>query len=100
LDEDPPVRLDPLPDWRVPYLNCLVRETLLVDKTEARWLTRSAKSFVVIEEELHKKSRTRVLHRLDRSHLRRVPMLCSVDPSASSNAQNNPYHMAICGLGA
>jgi hypothetical protein len=63
VDEDPPVRPDPLPDWRVPYLDCLVRETLLVDKTEARWLTRSAKSFVVIEEELHKKSRTRVLQR-------------------------------------
>jgi hypothetical protein len=34
IDEEPPVRPDPLLDWRLPYLNCLVREMLLVDKIE------------------------------------------------------------------
>jgi hypothetical protein len=24
IDEEPPARPDPLPDWRVPYLDCLV----------------------------------------------------------------------------
>ena len=48
IDEDPSTRPDPLPDWRVPYLDCLVREMLSVDKIEARHLARRAKSFIVI----------------------------------------------------
>jgi hypothetical protein len=35
-DEDPAARSDPLPDWRIPYLDFLIREVLLTDKTEAR----------------------------------------------------------------
>jgi hypothetical protein len=35
IDEDPSARPDPLPDWRVSYLDCLVRETLPINKTEA-----------------------------------------------------------------
>jgi transposase InsO family protein len=61
IDEDPLARPDPLLDWRVLYLDCLVRETLPVDKTEARRLARRAKSFDVIEDELYKKSRTGIL---------------------------------------
>jgi hypothetical protein len=38
IDEDPSARSDPLLDWRVPYLDYRVPETLLVDKTEARWI--------------------------------------------------------------
>jgi hypothetical protein len=60
-DEDPAARSDPLPDWRVPYLNCLIREVLPTDTTEARWLTCRAKSFIIIEGELYKKSHTKVL---------------------------------------
>jgi hypothetical protein len=63
VDDGPPVGLDPLSDWRVPYLDCLVREMLLIDKTGARRLACHAKSFIVIGEELYKKSRTGVLQR-------------------------------------
>jgi hypothetical protein len=63
IDEDPPARPDPLPDWRVPYLDCLVRETLPVTKIEARQLACHAKSFAIIRDELYKKSRTGILQR-------------------------------------
>jgi hypothetical protein len=63
FDEDPAVGSNPSPDWRTPYLNCLVCEVLPTDKTEARWLTRHAKSFFTIEGELYKKSHTKVLQR-------------------------------------
>ena len=36
LDEDPAIELDPLDDWRMPYIDYLLREALLTDKTEAR----------------------------------------------------------------
>ena len=36
---------------------------LPADKTEARWLTHHAKSFVIITEELYKRSHTRILQR-------------------------------------
>ena len=45
------------------YLNYLLRETLLMDKTEARWLTHRAKSFVLVEGELYKRSHIRILQR-------------------------------------
>jgi hypothetical protein len=63
IDEDPFARPDPLPNWRIPYFVCLVRAMLLVDKIEAQRLACSSKSFVVIEEELYKKSRIGVLQR-------------------------------------
>ena len=63
LDEDPVAELDPLADWRTPYLDYLLREVLLMDKTEARWLTRRGKSFVLIEGELYKRSHTGILQR-------------------------------------
>ena len=61
LDEDPATELDPLADSRTPYLNYLLHEALPTDKTEARWLTRRAKSFALIETELYRRSHTRIL---------------------------------------
>jgi len=54
LEEDPTIEPDPLVDWRTLYLNYLLREALPTDKTEARWPTRHAKSFVLVEGELYK----------------------------------------------
>ena len=61
LDKDPAIDPDPLTDWRKPYLNYLLHEALPTDKTEARWLTCHAKSFVLIEGKLYKRSHTRIL---------------------------------------
>ena len=63
LDEDPVIEPDPLADWRTPYLDYLFREAPSMDKTEARWLAHHAKSFVVIEGELYRRSHTRILQR-------------------------------------
>ena len=63
LDANLVLEPDPLADWRTPYLNYLLREVLSMDKMEAQWLTHRAKSFVVIEEELYKRSHTRILQR-------------------------------------
>jgi len=54
LDVDLVVELDPLADWRMPYLDYLLHEVLPMDKTEARQLKRHAKSFIIIEGELYK----------------------------------------------
>jgi hypothetical protein len=62
-DEDLAAGADPLPDWRIPYLDSLIREVLPTDKTEARWLARHAKSFIIIKGGLYKKSHTKVLQR-------------------------------------
>jgi hypothetical protein len=48
IDKDAEAEPDPLADWRTPYLECLIREALPVDRTETRQLARCAKSFVVI----------------------------------------------------
>ena len=63
LDADPVAEPDPLADWRTPYLDYLLREVLPTDKTEAWWLTSYAKSFVIIEGELYKRSHTKILER-------------------------------------
>ena len=63
LDEDSAAEPDPLADWWMPYLDYLLHEVLSMDKTEARWLARRAKTFVVIEGELYKRSHTRMLQR-------------------------------------
>jgi hypothetical protein len=63
IDEDAEAEPDPLADWRTLYLNCLIHEALPVDKTEARWIAHHAKSFIIIGEELYKKSHTRILQR-------------------------------------
>jgi len=61
LDEDPAVEPDPLADWRTPYLDYLLYEALPTDKTEARRLAHRAKSFVVIEGELYRRSHIGIL---------------------------------------
>jgi hypothetical protein len=52
-----------LPDWRISYLDSLIREVLSMDKIEAQRLTRRVKSFVIIKGELYRKSHTKVLQR-------------------------------------
>ena len=47
----------------MPYLDYLLHEALLTDKMEARWLTHRAKSFVIIEGELYRRSHTGILER-------------------------------------
>ena len=54
LEEDPTTEPDPLVDWRTLYLNYLLCDTLSIDKMEAQWLARRAKSFVLVEGELYK----------------------------------------------
>ena len=54
LDEDPAIEPNPLADWRTPYLDYLLYEALPMDKTEARWLMRRTKSFVIIEGVLYR----------------------------------------------
>jgi hypothetical protein len=61
IDEDPDAGPDPLLDWRILYLNYLVHGILPSDRTEARRLTRCAKSFVLLERELYKRSPTGIL---------------------------------------
>ena len=63
LDKDPTTVPDPLVDWRTSYLDYLLREALPMDKMEARRLTRHAKSFVVIEGELYRRSHIGILQR-------------------------------------
>ena len=58
LEEDPAVESDPPDDWRMLYLDYLLRDTLPADKMEARRLARRAKSFVLVEGKLYKRSHT------------------------------------------
>ena len=61
LEEDPTAESNPPDDWRTLYPDYLLRDTLPADKTEARWLTRRAKSFVLVEGELYKRSHSGIL---------------------------------------
>jgi hypothetical protein len=61
LEEDPEAWPDPSIDWRTPYLDCLLHKVLPTDKTEARWLASRAKSFVIVDGELYKRSHTKIL---------------------------------------
>ena len=63
LDEDPATEPNPLADWSMPYLDYLLHEALPMDKTKAQGLARCAKSFVVIEGKLYRRSHTRILQR-------------------------------------
>ena len=47
----------------MPYLDYLLHEVLTMDKIEARRLTCRAKSFVIIEGELYRRSHTGILER-------------------------------------
>jgi hypothetical protein len=57
----PPANLES--DWRVPYLDYLIRGDLPSAKTEARQITRWAKSFVIFgdNKELYRRSPTGIL---------------------------------------
>ena len=61
LEEEPTTEPDPLDDWRTLYHDYLLHDMLPTDKTEARRLTRRAKSFVLVEGELYKRSHARIL---------------------------------------
>ena len=63
LEEDPATEPDPLVDWRTLYLDYLLHDTLSMDKTKAQWLTRHAKSFILVEGKLYKRSHTGILQR-------------------------------------
>jgi hypothetical protein len=63
IEPDLAMRDELMLDWRIPYLEYLIREVRPVDKMEARRIARWAKSFALIEEELYKHSATEVLHR-------------------------------------
>jgi hypothetical protein len=49
IEDDPAIWPDPLLVWRIPYLDYLVDGALPADKTEARRLSRCAKSFVLLD---------------------------------------------------
>jgi hypothetical protein len=53
------------PDWHTAYLDHLTRGELSLDKTEARWITRRAKTFVIYgdNKELYRCSPTGILQR-------------------------------------
>jgi hypothetical protein len=55
--------VDLKPDWCILYLNCLTRGELPLDKTEARWIARWAKTFVIYgdDKELYRSSPTGIL---------------------------------------
>ena len=41
-------------DWRAPLLAYLLEEVLPPERAEARWITRCAKTFVALDDELYK----------------------------------------------
>ena len=61
LEEDPATEPNTLIDWRMIYIDYLLHDALPADKTEARWLARRAKSFVLVEGKLYKRSHTGIL---------------------------------------
>ena len=63
LDEDRATEPNPLADWRTPYLDYLLHEALPMDKMKARWLTRRAKYFAIIDGELYRWSHIGILQR-------------------------------------
>jgi hypothetical protein len=63
IEDDLAIGPDPLPDWRISYLDYLVRGVLLTNKTEAQRLARHAKSFVLLDRELYKRSPIGILQR-------------------------------------
>ena len=58
IDEAPPPR-----DWRIRYLDWMIRGVLPSDRAQARRIARQAKSFVLIDDELYKRSPSGVLER-------------------------------------
>ena len=56
IDEAPPPR-----DWRTQYLDWMIRGVLPSDRAQARRIARRAKSFVLIDDELYKRSPSGIL---------------------------------------
>ena len=83
LEVDPTAEPDPPDDWRTLYIDYLLHDALPVDKTEARRLARRAKSFVLVEGELYKRSYTRILQ------------LCI--PSEQGKLLLSDIHSGVCG---
>ena len=48
-------------DWRAPLLAYLLEEGLPPKRTEAQWIARHAKTFIVLDDELYKRSPSGVL---------------------------------------
>ena len=48
-------------DWRAPLLTYILEEVLPPEWTKARWITRRAKTFVALGDELYKQSPSGVL---------------------------------------
>ncbi|XP_034569853.1 uncharacterized protein [Setaria viridis] len=63
IDTNPAEGLDPPPNWRAPYLDYLLHELLPTDKIEAQRIARHAKSFIIIDQELYKRSHTGIVQR-------------------------------------
>jgi len=62
IDTEPP-EADRGMDWRVPFLDRLMRGELPVDRTEARRLARRAKTYVLYNGELYRRSPSGILQR-------------------------------------
>ncbi|XP_021308497.1 uncharacterized protein LOC110432427 [Sorghum bicolor] len=62
IEPEPPAS-DDSPDWRYPLLQRLVDDTLPPDQAEARRVARRAKTFVLIDGEMYKRSPSGVLMR-------------------------------------
>ena len=66
VDEAEAMEVDEAPssqDWRVQYLDWMIRGVLPSKRTQARRLARRAKSFILIDSELYKRSPSGVLQR-------------------------------------
>ncbi|XP_066354900.1 uncharacterized protein [Miscanthus floridulus] len=86
LEEDPAAEPDPSDNWRMPYLDYLLHDTLPTDKTEARQLAHCAKSFILVEGELYRRSHTRILQ----------PCI----PGEQGRLLLSDIHGGVCGLHA
>ncbi|XP_066311454.1 uncharacterized protein [Miscanthus floridulus] len=62
IDAEPP-KVDQGTDWRVPFLDRLVRGELPADRSEARRLARRAKTYVLCDGELYRRSPSGILQR-------------------------------------
>ncbi|XP_039787066.1 uncharacterized protein LOC120653375 [Panicum virgatum] len=58
IDEAPPSQ-----DWRAQYLDWMIRGVLPSDRAQARRIARRAKSFILIDDELYKRSPSGVIQR-------------------------------------
>ena len=56
IDEAPPSR-----DWRTQYLDWMIRGVLPSDRAQAQCVAKQAKSFILIDDELYKRSPSGIL---------------------------------------